>query len=804
MFKNSCLAILPFLFSCSLHSQNSVSGKITDAKQAPVPYCVVALLLASDSTLIQGKITDENGLYTFTEIKNGNYFLKISTTGFEPVYSSIFTKDSLNDLVVSDVSISGARLLDAVTISSITPTIEFKNGNIIVNVEGSPLARGNSVYDLLSKLPGVSIINNVVTLQGRSGVIFMIDGRVQQMSNEQLLNQLKGMSAATIQKIEVLKNPPVKYDAAGTSGMINIVTKKHEQIGFNGAVYSETSQGVYNSTSYGLALNYKNEKVSIFSSIDGTYNTYLVNTGNAINFESDSGQTEIDNDNDYKILETDLNFKFGADWYANKSNVIGFKLSGGPGKYNENGIGLNKFIGYNNTGFDNYLFSEVGHNKWDILNYNLNAEHYFDTVGTLLSFSADFTSLKENDKSLYESHFYNANNTEILVPNIFQIKNNGVTQLFSANSDFIHSFDSTSTIEFGLKGSSAFVTNEYLFEQKDSTTSQFNINPALSTDYIYTEQNFAGYFNYSKSFKFFNLNLGLRGEKTSVEGSSSVDTSYFTKNYFNLFPNASFEYSKSENHVFQLNLNRRIDRPTFDQLNPFLIYVDQYSFYSGNPFVQPDYSNTAAFTYSYKGIINNSISYSHINKYIDDLTEQIDSTKILATKTQNLNFSDAYSYLLFIKYDFTNLFEVTINTNVSYLVYDGEISNFPFRSRGLSYDANLSNTFLLPGKTKLEISGLYRGPSLFGPILIDPVWSASFAIQKSFFKEKLDCSIGMNDVFNTFKFHTHSKFQNQNWNFYQSSDSRRISLSLSYNFGKTKAEEREMNSNETEKERLSH
>ncbi len=783
-------------------SQNSISGRITDSLQVPVPYPVVALERTGDSTIIQGTLGDDNGVFIFNNVKSGNYFLKISATGYAVAWSDSFHFDSLQSYVSHDISLRKSVLLDAVTISSITPTVEFKNGNVTVNVENSPLARGNSVYDLLFTLPGVSVTNNNITLLGKTGVIIMIDGRVQHMSNDQVLNILKGMSAATIQKIEVLKNPPVKYDAAGTSGMINIVTKKNQQKGFNGSAYTEISQGIYNQASYGLALNYKNEKISIFTSVDRTYNTYLINTEFYRTIEIDSGNTALGSQNEYKILEAGLAMKIGADWYLNKSNIIGFKIDGGPGVFNEKGNGKNQISGYNNTGFENYLFSEDGHNTWTILNYNLNAEHLFDTIGTVLNFSADYTDLGGRDMSLYENHFYDANENEIQNPNIFQSKNKSGTQLFSSRFDFIHPMDTASSIEAGLKGSYANQSNEFLIERKDIATSSFYMDTALSSNYLYKEQNLAAYFNYSKSFKTFSLQLGLRGENTTIKGSNGGNVSLFTKNYFSLFPNFSFEYSKAEDHVFQLNLNRRIDRPGFDDLNPFIVFLDQYSYFKGNPFLQPAFSNTAEFTYSFKGIINNSISASRINGYILEVTAQDDSSKILFANSENIAFNNAFAYLLFVKYDPARWYEITLNANISYLDYKGIIAGVPFRSNALAYNANLSNTFLLPGKTKMEISALYRGPYLDGIVTIDPLWSMSFSIQKSFFKEKMDCTIGFRDVFKTFKFHTYSQFDNQNWNFYQASDSRRISFSMSYNFGRLKSEEREINSNEEEKERL--
>jgi hypothetical protein len=806
--KNSPAAFRLFIFISLFLSVNafaqSVSGKIADSLNAPVPYAVVALAKAADSAVIQGTLCDAGGDYSFSKIKTGNYILKISATGYEVKYSEAFHIDTLQEYTAPVIRLGKDKMLDAVTVSSITPTVEFKNGNITVNVEDSPLARGNSVYDLLYKLPGVSVENNNITMQGKTGVVFMIDGRIQQMSTEQLLNMLKGMSAATIQKIEVLKNPPVKYDAAGTSGMINIVTKRSEQRGFNGTIYNETSQGFYTNTSSGIALSYKNEKISIFTGIDGTYDIYKINTELYTNFMTDSGHTALSNLTGYKVFDNGLTGNLGMDWYVNKSNVVGFKIDADPGIYDENGLGKNQVSGYNTTGFDHLVFTETGHNKWNDKNYNLNAEHKFDTSGTVLDFSADFTDATETDHSLYTSYYYDAGDHVALAPNIYQNTNDSRTRIFSSKLDFIHPVDTSSTIEAGVKASFTDMINKYLFERQNNTTQTFYTDTTLSNNYFYAEQNLAAYFNYTKAFGDFNLQAGIRGENTTVQGSNSANAFRLSKNYFSLFPDISLEYDLSEDHIFQLNLNRRIDRPSYWNLTPFIVYRDPYSYFSGNPFLQPHFSNTAELTYSFKEIFNNSISYSRINGYMLDYTEQDDSTKILLETSKNIDYQNSLAYLLFLKYDFNDHYEISFNGTLSYTGFKGEIKNVPFLTKELTYRAGLDNTFLLPGETKLEVSAIYRGPNLFGITQINPLWYMSFAIQKSFFKKKLDCSIGMEDIFFTMKFHTHSKFDNQDWNFYQYGDSRRITFSISYNFGKIKTEERETNSNEEEKERLQH
>lgn len=612
------------------------------------------------------------------------------------------------------------------------------------------------------------------------------------------------MSAENIQRIELLKNPPVKYDAAGTAGMINIVTKKSEQKGFSGTIYAESSQGSYNRADFAITLNYKTEKISVFTGIDEVQSNYFTRENFDRNFNTDSGHTEINNFASFKDLETGLNFKLGTDWYVNKKNTLGFKIDGGPGSYTSSANALNHVYDYNNTGFDHAQSVSYTPNKWSILNYNVNAEHRFDSTGTALAFSADFTQLNETDRGFSDNYFYDENGNAVLHPNIFRNTNQSATNIFSSRFDFTRMLDSATGIEAGIKGNNINATNNYLFEREDTVTTGFYTDPVLSNNYVYNEQTVAGYFNYSRTIRHLNLQLGIRAENTSVNGKNMSSGFVLKKKYSNLFPNVSLEYTRSENHNYQLNFSRRIDRPAYDQLNPFVIYRDQYSYFAGNPFLQPEYSYTAEFTYSFKDLLNNSISYSRITDFMLDYTTQNDSTKIFMETNKNIRFSNSLGYLLFVRYNPGSWCELSLNGNFSWVEYEGDIDGVRFRKQGINYSANLSGTFILPGKTRLEITGIYRGPNLYGIIQIDALWQASFAVKKSFFGEKLDCSVGMSDVFNTWKFHTHAKFDNQNWNFYHQEDTRRLLVSINYNFGRVKTEEREINSNEEEKNRLNH
>jgi iron complex outermembrane receptor protein len=795
--------ILAVLFHYESLSQ-SIRGRIADSTQAPIPFIPVALLNKSDSSIYKGTITDDKGKYVFDKIKQGTYLLKIEGVGYKTKYSSEIKSDSLTQLEIPDIILTSGVSLNEVSVTAIKSTVEFKNGNIIVNVENSPLAKGNTVYDLLSKLPGVSIDNNVILLNGKSGVIMMIDGRVEQLTNVQMLNLLKSMSTELVEKIELLKNPPAKYDASGTSGMINIKTKKTKLLGFSGSAYTSNSQGFYGRSMSGVSLNYKADKFILFSNLDYNYSYYQIKEKFNKQFTDNSLITMFDEIGTMNDLEKNLNFKIGADWLLNKKSTIGFKVDGGPGSYNSNGSGITTVSDYNNLGFDHLNALAYNNDSWNTTNYNINAEHRFDTVGTVLNFTSDFTRLTETNSSNIQNLFFDANNTEALPSNIYRSSNASQSNILATKLDFTKKINRKSSFETGAKISLINISNNYLFERKNDSTGNYFQDTSLSNNFTYKEQTYAVYANYIRSFEKVNMQLGLRGENTNLVGKNIEKEFEITRHYYNIFPTISLEYTASKNHNFQLNLNRRIDRPQYSDLNPFRYYRDQYSYLEGNPFLLPHYSNTAEITHSYKEFITNTLSFTRINNVMVHYTEQNDTTKITTETIKNMKYNNYFAYSVFIRHDIKNWWNISTNGLVAYIQYVGDVNGAVFNTKGIYYNASLTNTFVAHKKTKIEIIGIYRGPKNNGLTQVKSRWMVSFAIKRTFFKGKLDGSIGVNDIFYTFIAKTYVNFANQNWNYYQTTDTRRIVLSLNYNFGKLKIKEREVSSNEQEKARLSH
>ncbi|MBA3665530.1 MAG: TonB-dependent receptor [Bacteroidetes bacterium] len=796
--------ILLLLCINSLVVAQTIKGRVLDSTQSPLSFATIALLNKTDSSVLKGSISDEQGNYFFDKISKGNYILKISSVGYKTKCSSIIFFDSLTNIIVPDITVSGGQDLDEVSVTAIRNTLEFKNGNIIVNVESSPLAKGNSVYDLLIKLPGISIDDNIISLNGKPGVVFMLDGRVLQLSNMQLVNMLKSMSTEVVEKIELLKNPPVKYDAAGTSGMIHIKTKKTKLLGFSGSVYSSNSFGFYPRNLAGVSLNYKLSKITLFSNFDFNNSVYQSLDHFNKKFRTDSTLTEFVNSNSYKEVERNFLFKVGADWQIDKKNIIGFKVDGGPGTYASDGHGVNTVTGYNSLGFDHLAALVHSPSNWNSTNYNLNAEHRFDTSGTSLNFTSDYTLLNENNFLSVENLFLGLNNSEVLPANVYKSSNKGETKILATKLDLTKIINVKSSFELGGKISSVQTSYNYLFEKRDNMSGAYVMDTALTNNYTYREQTLALYANYKKSFDKVNVQLGLRGENTNLTGRNTGKNFALTRNYYNLFPNILFEYIPSEKNNFQLNFNRRIDRPDFGSLTPFRIYRDQYSYNQGNPFLLPHYSNTAEFTHMYKQSIANTLTYTRINNVMLYYTAQDDSTKVTTQSMKNMKYNNYYAYSLFMRSDIKKWWNISANGLLAYIEYLGDVKGVVFHTTSLHYNASLTNTFLAPKNTKIEMIVFYRSPKNNGVIQANYRWLFSLAIKKTFLKNKLDCSIGVNDIFYTSVGRSFAKFSNQDWNFSQTTDTRRLVININYNFGRLKVKLRDEASNEEEKSRLSH
>jgi hypothetical protein len=780
-----------------------VEGRLLDSLQAPVPFIPVALCLAADSSIVKGSNTNAEGKYSFDGLKAGTYFIKIDNFGYASFSSQSFTLDSLAHLDLGTFILKATAVnLNEVAIVTQKKLIEFKNGNIVVNVENSPLAVGNSLYELLLRLPTVTIVDDVISIQGKDGARVMIDERLQQQSGAQLMNLLRSIQASNIEKIEILKNPPPKYDAAG-AGFISVKTKKLKITGFSGSVGSNYTQGFYANKGLSFALNYKGKNFAVFSNFSGgndamhytsLFNKRITYDGVTTNFNQ---ITTEKNANLYG------NFTVGADWYVNKRNTVGFRIEGNKGEARPVRHGVNN-LSDGSLGYNQLQFGSVRPNAWKYINYNLNAEHQFDTLGTLIRVSADYSPNLDLNSGDFQNYFLNTQAEPTLPARIFKSDNNLKFVIFTGKVDFEKALTKTLKLEAGAKGNNQDMLTKFNFLNQNQTTGDYTTDTTYTNGFEYKEKIYAGYFNLMKEYKKFNFNGGLRGENTSIRAASTTSNVAFKRDYFNLFPTASISYDPSPKHSFQVAYDRRIDRPSYTSFNPYKYFVNLFVSFQGNPYLLPQYTQNMEFTHGYKSSFYNTISYSVHKNIFYGYPIQNDSTKETLQKTSNLQHATNLSYSTYLQKDLTKWWMLTFNGWASYIMGKGTIDGKPYSLKSIQAAVFVTNQLTLPKAIKAEVSARYFIPTHV--VIYDQIqrWALDLALRKSFFKNKLNATIGVNDVFFTWIQGNTVNYLNINSDLRTTFDTRRFKVNLSYNFGKVKVQQRQVKSNQEEKARLEH
>ena len=781
------LLALPY----ALKAQCALTGQLSDSLNAPIVFNAIGLLNHSDSSIVKGVMTDDKGQFCFDHIKKGIYHLKISAIGFDTYQSYKIEYDSITPITLAQITLkAGSIHLNEVSVAAQKKTIEYKNGNVIVNIEGTALAMGNNAYTLLSHLPGVTVSEDNITIQGKTGVKILIDGKLQQVSGPQLINILKSMNASQIEKIEVLKKPPVKYDAAGTGGMINIKTNKLKIVGFSGSVFASHSQGFYGNPSGGFTLNYKGRKVNLFSGFTAAKEWLRMYEEFDNEFHYNGTTTTTQGRYITKEHHHSETYNLGADWFINKYNSIGIKMNGALGMGNVDNVSTTNFSD-TLLGYQKVILNSNKPNPWIYPEFNVNAEHLFDTIGTALRFSANYNPYWDIYAANFGNQFLDAENNHVATPSVFKTSNTLTFTNASALLDFEKEFKEEFKLETGIKHSYQEMGSDYYLKYQNYQTGDYTTDSAYSNVFNYQQNISAMYLNLSKQYKQFSFQAGTRGENTVINTLSQSNGLGFNRQYFNVFPLASIDFKQSDNHTFSLAYNKRVNRPDYNLFNPFTTFLNTQTAHKGNPFLKPEYSHDFSFNYSYKSWMNHSVNYTRLVNAFMGYNTQNDSTKSYVNSAANLKWADIYSYNLFIQKDIFKWWSINLNATVSSVKGHGIINDLPYSFSYVAFNPNLYSRVSLKKGYAVEVNAFYLTPFLEGIYYTQARSSVSVALKKTFLDEKLAISLAVNDVFWGEIRRTHVNYQNINMTGYQTFDTRRVNISINYNFGKLKVEQRQ-------------
>lgn len=624
-------------------ASGKLNGKVLDEKKGSFPYVSVSLLKAQDSTLIKGTLTDDNGSYLFNGVKAGQYLLVFNAVGYTKYVKGPYTIDAAHELInVQAELLPSSRELNSVNIVHRKPLVERQIDKTVLNVENSVLATGNTALEILQKAPGVAVDKDGnISLRGKKGVTVMLDGKPTYLSAEQLANLLRATEGNAIQTIELITNPSAKYDAAGNSGVINIKLKKNSNYGTNGSVTAGGGLGRYYKGNAGLSLNHREKKFNVFAEYNYGRNKSYHELGiTRLNATSEE-QTYFDQFGNTISNRKNGNYKAGFDYFINDNNTIGLVVNG----YRSTGVKSNDVLTKIGSQPGRTDSSVVASNpeqyKYTGITYNLNYKGKIDTSGQEITIDADYSKYEANQNLTYNNTYLNVNGQPYKAPYIFRNLMPAVVKIKAAKTDYSYPFSKTMKLEAGLKSSIVNTDNTTVFDNLVNDTWQNDLT--RSNHFIYDENINAGYVNLNKEFKGTTVQLGLRAEQTNSKGNSITTQKIAERHYFDLFPSIFINRVLSKNHELGFSYSRRIDRPDYENLNPFIYFVDLYTYGIGNPFLNPQYTNSFEVSYSYKKTINATLGYSHTSDAITRVLLSDTAKKTLFISYENLAVRNAYN-----------------------------------------------------------------------------------------------------------------------------------------------------------------
>ncbi|MGF7078528.1 TonB-dependent receptor domain-containing protein [Mucilaginibacter sp. UYCu711] len=774
-------------FAQSAKPPGTVSGKLVNAQSAAMDYATISLLRAKDSTVVKGTLTNDAGAYTFDNIKPGDYIIKATTVGYTNAVSAAFNVDAGAVNVPLLKMRANVKALNTVTINSTRPLIERKIDRTVMNVENSVMAAGNTAMEILERAPGVTVDNDDnISLKGKQGVTVMINDKLTYLSPANLATLLRSTDGNTIQSIEIITNPSSKYDAAGNSGIINIKLKKNKQVGTNGSVNAGVSKATSFRDNLSLNLNHKEGDLNLFGTFSRgdmpRYRTMGINriitSGNTDTYFSQlSSMPQATHYN---------NFNVGADLDVSKQNTVGVVVSGNYNvEYNDN---------YNTTtigsapGVADSSLRTVSMVRQPYKNFavNFNDRLKIDTLGQALSVDLDYSKFNNNSQANYNTDYFLPDGSTQHAPLNLRNQTPAVIEIYSAKADYTKPVNKTMKFETGGKFSSVKTDNDLQAEK--SNGGPYINDTTRSNRFIYTEKIAAAYVNLNKEYKGGSIQIGLRAEYTqsngNLMGSAPVDRSYL-----NLFPTLFINQSLSKKNDLSFSYSRRIDRPGYSNLNPFIYYLDPYTYSAGNAFLKPQYTHNFELVYTYNKTIDVTFGYSRTTDADVELI-LTQGNKSFETHA-NLQTQIGYNINIYSPYTIFNWWTGSFNLNGFYLGFKSNGVNGGNIDNGRKAFVFKTTQNLLFAGFKGEISGDYRSGLTYGIFNIFPRYSVNAAVGRSFAAKKFNVKLGLDDIFNTLRNDISSHELTNNFTVLQKRDSRLVKLNLTYNFGNSKIKKRE-------------
>ncbi len=736
-----------------LKSQSVIQGNIETSDEKPLQFANVLLLKSADSSLVKGVISDTSGKYSFKNIRNGRYLVTASFTGMKQVYSQTFEITADKKTINAGILLlgNGNVQLKDVTVAVKKPMFEQKIDRVVINLKNSITDVGGTALDVLEKSPGVTVNrqNNSIVINGKNGVAVMMNGKMNYMPMDALVQLLAGISAGNIEKIELITTPPAKYDAAGNAGYINIVLTDNPYYGFNGSYFFTAGYGNRELGAAGGNFNYRSAKISLYGNYAFNHNHYIQPSTGFTQFAKAGNTITNTSFSNRDAIRQVQNLRIGMDYSLDTATIISALVSGYINHWSmiaNNGAAITK------NNIPDTIITSVDDpelNIWQNIMTNLNFQHVFKP-GKVLFSDANYIYYKDNNPNTYSTNYYNKAK-EFLYHE--DLKSGKITPInfWVFSSDYTTPLSKKITMETGAKISLSKFTNYVTTE---------NLKQGIWVPDLGLSANYSLKENIGAVYTSFNINLdgkismkaGLRYEYTTTNLGSSETHNIVNRKYGELFPTFYISKKLDNDNTINFSYNRRITRPAFTDLAPFTVFFDPKTFFTGNPALRPAIAKTLQASYGFKNY-NFSLSYTHEVNTIENFyfqTQRIDTVSgIVYLSASNFKYEQYLTASFSLPVIVTKWWSMQNNITGNWRQINASFDKAPVQLKIFNYSLNSTQRFTLPKNFSVEITGFYSSASYFGTAKRGSLYQLDAGLQKKLGNKNDILRLTATDIFNS-------------------------------------------------------
>jgi iron complex outermembrane recepter protein len=783
------LPILVILFtSISCYAQK-ITGVVLNEDTSKLGGCTVSLFNISTKKIVKLTASNKTGEFNFENIKIDSFQVIVSYIGYLEYKTKFYALIGTETKILPNIILQkNKNNLNEVVVTAKRQMLEVKADRMVVNVEGTINAVGTDALEIIRKAPGVAVDkDDNIQMSGKSGVQIYIDGKPSPLSGEDLANYLKSVQSSQIDAVDLITNPSAKYEAAGNAGIINIKLKKNKTVGTNGSVQAGYAIGVKSKYNAGFNVNHRTKNINIFANYNYNYldniiffKTYRKLADSTFDLQADRG-----------FLNKTQGFKTGVDFFQSKTTTWGILINGNLTNSNPKGVSDNIVIDNATNSIVKILESnseQVG--KDNNVNFNVNYK-YANAKNQVLNIDADFGTFKLTRDLYQPNKYYNPTKTVLLSEVNYNLLSLANINIYSFKSDYEQPFAKGI---LGVGGKFSYVTSNNNFKRYNVLSPILKtLDIGKSNQFNYRENVNALYLNYNRNWKTIQLQAGLRAEQTVSSGSSYAitaseavnlnDAKTFNRSYINLFPSIGISFVKNPISTWNITAGRRVDRPNYQDLNPFEFKIDEYSSRRGNTNLVPQFSYNVAVTNAYKNKLISKLSYSNITDLITRVVDTAERSKSFISPrniaTQNIvSFFESYQYS-------KKWYTGNYTANIFYTNFKADFGggNRVINTNATALIVTAQNSFKLIHDWTVELNANYNSPTVNAASTEKVKWGIDIGAQKIILQGQGNIKFSATDIFWTNFDRSFQAFDAQKIEGQFKRESRQFKLNFTYRFG---------------------